>query len=635
MIEPFIKRLGAVAPCLFLLAAPVSAHSWSTVTTPPGSVGVMLLLPDGNVLANGNNDSNGSSTWYLLTPDSSGHYADGKWSTVSSMNDTRLFFSSQVFPDGRVFVAGGEYGAGAATSEIYDPRTDSHYPGHQAATSSNPWTRINPPTSLLNPAQPSPALASGNQAFLDSTSELFGTGIVLITPVGPVSYGGTLIYNPSTGWSAGPTLANGEPFEDEASFVKLPDNSIITIGPNNQTTQRFIPTSSGLTGTWAPDASVPVQMYDSVVGEIGAATLLPNGNAFFQGGPGHTVIYTPSGTTANGTWKQGPDIPQSLAPDDAPMAMMPNGKALMAESPKSTSNNKYPGPTSYFEYDYSAGATGTFTEVGAAAGSGPTGGPNNLPRQNGPCYQKTMLDLPDGTVICSDYSTNLYIYNPDANSNSTVTSLKPTISSVSQNADGTYHIVGTLLNGFSEGATYGDDAQMNTNFPIVSLQNGSRVYYARTHGWSNTSVRQAGAVETTDFDLPLGLPAGTYSLVVSASGLTSAPYTFSLSTAIVWVDFSAGGSGTGSYSNPYNTLNAGVNAAPSGGTIEIEGGGSSAETGVISKPLSIFSYVTAVIGSTAAPGASKAAMAVAAPAAASSPGIPGSGLPLHARPAFH
>ena len=35
----------------------------------------------------------------------------------------------------------------------------------------------------------------------------------------------------------------------------------------------------------------------------------------------------------------------------------------------------------------------------------------------------------------------------------------------------TYSISGTLFNGFSEGASYGDDAQMSTNYPLVRIRN--------------------------------------------------------------------------------------------------------------------------------------------------------------------
>ena len=203
------RALAAFPLALVLMSGPASAHSWTKVTaggSAPSNVGLMLLLPDGTVLANANNDTNGNSGWYLLTPDASGHYYDGTWRAVSSMNYTRLFFSSQVLQDGRVFIAGGEYGNGSATAEIYNPIIDPLNPGHGASTASNPWSVINPPTSLLNPSNASPAI-NGNQAFVDATSELLPAGNVLDAPVGPSTYGGTLNYNASTNvWAQGVRL---------------------------------------------------------------------------------------------------------------------------------------------------------------------------------------------------------------------------------------------------------------------------------------------------------------------------------------------------------------------------------------------------------------------------------------------
>src|SRR5262249_11394689 len=67
--------------------------------------------------------------------------------------------------------------------------------------------------------------------------------------------------------------------------------------------------------------------------------------------------------------------------------------------------------------------------------------------------------------------------------------------------------------------------QMNTNYPIVRLVgSGGSVYYARTFNWSSTGVQTGNTVQTTQFSLPTGLPAGTYSVVVSANGNPSNAY---------------------------------------------------------------------------------------------------------------
>src|SRR4029077_3213469 len=101
----------------------------------------------------------------------------------------------------------------------------------------------------------------------------------------------------------------------------------------------------------------------------------------------------------------------------------------------------------------------------------------------------------------------------------------PTITSVTQNLDGSWHLVGTGLNGISEGATYGDDLQMNSNYPLVRLTLGPTVRYARTHDWSGTSVMTGAATVSTEFDADT-VPSGTYSLVVVANGIASDPVPF-------------------------------------------------------------------------------------------------------------
>ena len=88
-------------------------------------------------------------------------------------------------------------------------------------------------------------------------------------------------------------------------------------------------------------------------------------------------------------------------------------------------------------------------------------------------------------------------------------------------------MTGSQLNGVSEGAYYGDDAQMSTNYPIVRLSNASNhVYYARTTDWT-IGVATGETSESTDFTLPVGLPAGNYRLSVVANGIASRAVGFS------------------------------------------------------------------------------------------------------------
>ncbi len=155
--------------------------------------------------------------------------------------------------------------------------------------------------------------------------------------------------------------------------------------------------------------------------------VLPDGKAFFLGGTGTNVIYTPSGNTNMGTWAQAADIPSPYCAWDNPAAMMVNGKILCVFGCGIL-------PDGLYEYDPVAD---TFTSVGTWDRSGVT---------------HTLLDLPDGTVLLSDGSSaSLHLYSPDG---TPLASGKPTISSITQNGDGLYHLTGTLLNGISQGASF-------------------------------------------------------------------------------------------------------------------------------------------------------------------------------------
>jgi len=459
--------LAAVGVFGSTLPSARASGTWTAVAnTAPGGVALMLLLPDGTVMAH-----NGSgSAWYRLTPDSQGHYINGTWTTLAAMHDTRLYFSSDVLLDGRVFIAGGEYGIGTRTSEVYDPLT-------------NTWT--------MTPV--------AGQKFVDSGSKLLPSGKVLVAPVSPSPSGYTALYDPSANtWALGPKLFRGSS-QDEASWVQLADDSLITIDPFGTNSERYIPSSN----TWINDSTVPVSLYNGL-GELGAGFLLPDGRAFFLGGTGHTALYTPSGSTTPGTWAAGPDIPNGYGTTDAGACMMPNGKILCGVGSATT----YNAPTYFYEYDPVAGS---FTSVSA-----PVGASDNIPP-----YETNMLALPDGTVLYSDFGSRLYVYTPDG---TPLAAGKPAIASISQNADASFHLVGTLLNGISEGAAYGDDGQMSTNYPIVRLTStGGTVYTARALGRSSTSIMQGSASMSTEFYLPVGIPAGTYSVTVAANGISSDP----------------------------------------------------------------------------------------------------------------
>jgi hypothetical protein len=343
--------------------------------------------------------------------------------------------------------------------------------------------------------------------FYDCNSEILPDGQVLLMPVFPHTPGAAIRYDPATNvWSAGGNLVHGN-FQDEAGWVKLADDSILTIDPFGTLSERYIPS----TNTWVNDSVVPVSLYDPFAHELGAASLLPNGKAFFLGSTGHTAIYTPSGTIGPGSWSAGPNIPLAHGTPDAPAAMLVNGKLLCAVSPIPTSGNHYPAPTTFYEYD---SVTSTFALVGAPGGANVNDG----------TFSQAMLDLPDGTVLWSHFSQQLYTYQTVGGP---LAAGKPAITTITPNGDGSYHLVGTGLNGISEGAAYGDDLQMNSNYPLVRLSDGAGdVYYARTYDWTSTSVMTGTTAVSTEFMPPVSLPPGSYALVVVANGIASDPVTF-------------------------------------------------------------------------------------------------------------
>jgi hypothetical protein len=453
------------------------------LNSPPAGSGTMMLETNGDVLMVGGGDS-ASNQFYVLTPDSKGNYADGTWSEVASANLQRLFNGSVILPTGQDLVVGGEY-SGPDTlendtneGEIYTPSTNS-------------WSTI----------------ATFPQAnFGDDELVNLGGGKVLGAYLaGPQTY----IYDANTNtWTqTGTKLLDDR--SDEEGWIRLPDGSILdydiegSINANQGHAQRYIPS----TGTWVDAGTVPVLLSTEAVGEeLGGSFLLPDGRVFWLGGNNNTAYYTPS----TNTWTAGPQIPDGLAADDAPGAELPNGKILFAaDTPLFTT------PSHFFEYDPVAQ---TFTDISSEFPANYTSAPAFLGR---------MLNLPNGQILINDSGNDLELYTPDSGP---LASNVPTIKSISQNANGSFTLNGTGINGNNEGSVYGDDAQMATNYPIVSFTSTSgQVSYATTFGF-NYAEEQGTTPLTTQFTLPSGLASGTYSVRVIANGVPSAPFGLTIPT---------------------------------------------------------------------------------------------------------
>jgi hypothetical protein len=462
---------------MFLSLTP-SAGTWIPLANnPPGDVQSSALLSDGSVLANFS-----SSNWFKLTPDSRGSYTYGTWSNVAPMHYTRSTFSSAVMRDGRLLVPGGEYGTGTNTAEVYDPV-------------SNIWTVTQPVDSI-------------SAAIFDAAVSMLPDGRVLVGIVWPNipnnQNGYPIIYDPLTnGWTKAGNYAHGLYDVDEATWVKLPDDSILEVDFGTKHSQRYIPSLD----QWIPDADTPADLY--ALSETGPALMLPNGNAFFIGGSGHTAIYKPSGNTGSGAFIAGPDIPNAMGAMDAPAAMMVNGKILCAVTRLSS---EYGQPSNFYEYDY---LSNSFALVTAPGGITELNGFNSYYDASG----TVMLDLPEGSVLFTKADTVPWIYRPLA---PPLAAGKPKILSITTNGNGTLHLTGNLFNGLSTGSSYGDDAGNDNNYPLVRFTGSNGIVrYGRTSNWSSTGVQTGTNVVSTDCTVPTGASPQDFIEVV-ANGISSA-----------------------------------------------------------------------------------------------------------------
>ena len=88
----------------------------------------------------------------------------------------------------------------------------------------------------------------------------------------------------------------------------------------------------------------------------------------------------------------------------------------------------------------------------------------------------------------------------------------------------TYHVIGRQFNGWSQAASFGDEFQTATNYPLVRITNiaTGHVFYARTHDHSTMGVVTRSTPTYTHFDVPRGHGDGSRaSWMVVANGIRS------------------------------------------------------------------------------------------------------------------
>jgi hypothetical protein len=465
---------------LLAFTALAGAQSWTPLNNQPGvNLGPMLQLRDGRILVH-EEQAGDATAWHVLTPDATGSYINGTWSSGGHLpsNYAPFYFGSQVLEDGRtVVIEGGEYNFGNAVWTNLGSRLT--YSG-----GSFTWVANSPPTgwAQIGDAQ-SVILADGRYMQASCCNPQTGSAIFL----GPNSWGPTIF---SVGFA-----------NDEGSYTLLPSGKVLmvdawsTVCSSSFSTEIFDPTSN----TWSCGPNTPVQLWDNAGHELGPATLMHTGKVFQVGATNFTAVYNP---TTN-SWSSGPIPASGLTGYDAPAALEPNGKVLEMMGPPGFSSG-----CQFFEYIPSSNTLPTTVN--------PTGCPGD------PSFVGHLFTLPTGQVMFTDFSSLVEIYTPmggvDANA-------VPTILAASTNlTHGTTNniLYGKQLNGLSQVNAYGDDYQGDVNFPLVKLTSTStgNVFFCLTHNESTHSIAP-GTIMFTHFDIPATVPPGTYRLQSIAGGISS------------------------------------------------------------------------------------------------------------------
>jgi len=476
---------------ILFLAASALSQTWVPINNQPNPNWALdnpLLLTDGTVLLHAPCTPN----WYKLTPDSFGSYVNGTIKRVANLpaGYGPLYFGSAVLPDGRVIIEGGEYNfcypVWTNLGAIYDPKA-------------NKWTSVAPPAkwTTIGDAQ-SVVLPNGTYMQANCCSKQ-----------------SALLNAQTLTW----TITGGRKFDwnDEEGWTLLPDGTVLTVdayvnsyNPDGKNYEIYNPGSH----TWksGPPSGTIVQLWDSYPNaqdatyEVGPAVLRPDGTVFATGantapgGSGNTAIYD----TVTQTWTPGPIIPDHMDIADGPASLLPNGNVLIQASPGYGDL-----PSKFFEWDGS-----TLTDV--------TRGMTDAP--NIGSYYGNMLMLPTGEILYTDFG-NIWVYrskgNPDPAWAPQITSVPSTIA-----RGGSYTIAGYNLNGFSQGAAYGDDTQAATNYPLVRITNRvtGNVFYERTHDHSTMAIAYTSEASTT-FDVSAKTQTGLSWIQIVTNGIASAPVT--------------------------------------------------------------------------------------------------------------
>jgi hypothetical protein len=500
-----------------------------------GGVFNATLLTDGSILfVAGGVDDDFLSRFleYKLTPDVFGSYVNGTWTQVASLPDAEsvanpdgwgpLDLASAVLPDGRVIYEGGEYRGVDAYGDlefglsdrgaIYDPVADA-------------WTDVPPPNfDNLYPAVP-PMLPGFNDEnpypryplftstlvhpIGDSQSVVLPNGTFMIA--GKLSRQQALLDAGTLSWTL--TGTGKADVNSEEGWTLLPNGKVLTVDCDLDywfgLTKTYAPGNSELydpkTGQWSSAGNTVNILTSFPEGEMGPALLMPDGVVWAMAGDGGTTSFYDS---YKNKWSAGPSFPTievngqtvPLSPDDMSAALLPTGNVLVATAPPDFSSTKF------FEFDGRR-----FIPAPGTPNSSFLGGAN-------------FLLLPSGQVLEFDWSSDIEIYTPSPLHEDRRYAPRVTEAPSLVSPGKSYEIRGVLLNGISQGAMEGDDAQMATNYPLVRITNlrTKHVFYSRTHAFSSMAVANPEPVSAR-MDVPAGQERGPSLLEVVTNGIASNP----------------------------------------------------------------------------------------------------------------
>ena len=502
-------------------AAHATASPWTPLAHQPTfmafGASLPMLLTDGTVLV----QDTCATDWWRLTPDQSGSYVNGTWSQVASMPADYAPFSnsSAVLADGRLLIEGGEYNCAvdpvnavwSAQGAIYDPVADA-------------WTAVAPPP-FFSLTELSPGVFTQNIG--DAQSVILADGTYMQADC--CTKQSALLDAKTLTWS--PTGRHKFDPNDEEGWTLLPGGEVLTVDayvplggfpyePTGTNSELYNP----VTGAWHSAGSTIVQLWDSAAAcggenvgtfEVGPAVLRADGTVFYTGSDtcptaaGKTAIYH----SREGTWTPGPAFPvvdgvADINIADGPASWEPNDKVLMMASPGYSNP-----PSTFFEWDGNKLSTVPGPPNAATEGS-----------SNG-----NMLLLPTGQILFTDLTNDVEIYTPTISERQEQSARKiaPVIFFAPRNIKPghSYEISGIRFNGVTQGAAFGDDEQMATNYPLVRITNlkTHHVFYGRTHDHSSMAVASDAEV-STHVEISTAQERGPSFLQVVANGIASEPF---------------------------------------------------------------------------------------------------------------